>query len=152
MSEYNLRKSMVLGKPIKETFDFFADAANLEKITPPALQFRITTPQPIEIQEGTIIEYGLRLHGVPMNWKTLISEWDPPHSFTDEALKSPYALWIHKHTFKKLDENRTEIKDEVRYKLPFGPLGTLAHWYVRGELERIFEFRQQSVLELLGKG
>lgn len=149
MAEHTLTRTLVLDLPIRETFEFFANAGNLERITPPELNFRITTPQPIEVVKGTMIDYQLKLRGIPLTWKTLISEWEPPFSFTDEALKSPYSQWIHRHTFREVGEGRTEIHDEVRYRLPLEPLGDLAHWYVRGELDYIFDFRQEAVADIL---
>ncbi|MCO6511274.1 MAG: SRPBCC family protein [Aridibacter famidurans] len=149
MAEHILERTQVIDLPIEETFEFFADARNLERITPPELNFRITTPEPIEIGEGTLIDYRLKLRGVPMIWKTLISEWEPPFSFTDEALKSPYTQWIHRHTFRGLGKDRTKITDRVRYRLPLEPFGDLAHWYVRRELRYIFDFRSRAVEEIL---
>ena len=149
MAEHILTRTLELDLPIEETFEFFANAGNLERITPPELNFRIITPQPIEVRKGTLIDYNLKLRGIPLTWKTLISEWDPPFSFTDEALKSPYRQWIHRHTFEKVAEGRTMIRDEVRYRLPLEPLGDLAHWYVKGELDYIFDFRQEAVSEIL---
>lgn len=149
MAEHILERTQVIDRPIDETFEFFADAGNLERITPPELHFRIVTPQPIDVRKGTLIDYNLRLHGLPMTWKTLISEWEPPFSFVDEALKSPYSQWIHRHTFLEIEEGRTEIKDQVRYRLPFEPLGELGHWLVRRELEYIFDFRTDAVEEIL---
>jgi ligand-binding SRPBCC domain-containing protein len=149
MAEHILTRTLILDRSIAETFDFFADAANLERITPPELNFRITTPQPIEIAKGTLIDYNLRLRGIPLTWRTLISEWDPPYSFVDEALKSPYNQWIHRHTFREIGEGRTEITDEVRYRLPLEPIGDIAHWYVRAELDYIFDYRQETVVDLL---
>ncbi len=136
--------------PRNEVFDFFSDAGNLEQITPPELNFRITTPQPFEISEGTLIDYKLSLRGVPITWKTLISEWNPPHSFVDESLKGPYKQWIHTHRFSENDNGETEMEDIVRYRLPFEPLGDLVHWYVKRELKYIFDFRENAVVKLLG--
>lgn len=149
MSEHILQRTLEIHRPIGEVFDFFANAGNLERITPPELNFRIITPQPINLRKGALIDYKLKLRGVPLTWKTLISKWEPPYSFTDEALKSPYNQWIHRHTFREISNNRTEIKDEVRYRLPLEPLGDIAHWYVRGELDYIFDFRQRAVEEIL---
>lgn len=151
MAEHLLERKLVLDLPVKETFDFFADAGNLERITPPELNFKITTPQPFEIKKGTLIDYQLKLRGFPINWKTEISRWDPPFAFVDQALKSPYKQWIHLHTFKETPEGGTEITDQVRYRLPLEPFGDLMHWYVRSELDYIFDYRQKVVAEILGK-
>src|SRR5215210_4264576 len=99
MSEYILEREQIIRKPREEVFDFFADAVNLERITPPELNFHIITPQPIDIKKDALIDYQLKLHGFPLTWKTIISEWNPPHSFIDQALKSPYKQWIHRHIF-----------------------------------------------------
>lgn len=151
MAEHILTRKLTLDLPIEETFEFFSDAGNLERITPPELNFRITTPQPIDIKKDTLIDYKLKLRGIPISWQTIISEWNPPFSFTDMALKSPYKQWIHRHTFSENQNGGTDIKDEVRYRLPLETLGDLMHWYVRGELNYIFNFRQKSVAEILQK-
>ncbi len=96
-----------------------------------------------------LIDYKLKMRGIPLTWQTLISVWNPPCLFVDEALKSPYKQWIHKHTFTELEENKTLIEDEVKYRLPFEPLGDLGHWFVRRELKYIFDFRQKAVAEIL---
>lgn len=148
MAEHILIRSFTVDLPRKEVFDFFAEAKNLEQITPPELNFHIVTPS-IELKHGTLIDYRLKLYGLPITWKTEISVWNPPHSFTDRALKSPYKKWIHRHTFQELSETKTSVEDEVRYRLPFEPLGEIAHWFVRRELEKIFDFREKAVAEIL---
>lgn len=149
MAEHILTRELTLDLPIEQVFDFFADAGNLERITPPQLNFKIISPQPIAIKKGALIDYRLKLRGLPITWKTEISEWNPPHVFVDRALKSPYRQWIHRHTFTKISENRTLIEDQVKYRLPLEPLGDLAHFFVRRELDYIFDFRQKSVAEIL---
>lgn len=149
MSEHILTRELILDLPLEKVFGFFADAGNLERITPPQLNFHIITPQPIDLKKGALIDYRLKLRGVSLTWRTVISTWNPPFEFVDEALKSPYKQWIHRHTFSVVSENRTLIKDEVRYRLPFEPLGDIAHFFVRKELNYIFDFRQKTVKEIL---
>ena len=149
MAEHLLTRKQIIELPIQETFAFFADAENLELITPPELEFRITTPRPIELAQGTLIDYKLKLRGIPISWRTEISKWDPPYAFIDQALKSPYNQWIHLHEFRELEDGRTEMIDEVRYRLPVEPFGDLMHWYVRGELDYIFDFRRDAVARIL---
>jgi ligand-binding SRPBCC domain-containing protein len=149
MAEHILTRSLTLNLPVRQVFDFFADAGNLERITPPELGFHIITPQPIDIKRGTLIDYKLKLRGLPITWKTEIHEWNPPHAFVDRALKSPYKQWIHRHTFTEIERDVTFIEDEVKYRLPLEPLGDLGHWFVRRELNYIFDFRQKTVKEIL---
>lgn len=149
MAEHTLTRKLILDLPRVKVFDFFADAVNLERITPPELNFQIITVQPIDICQGTLIDYQLKLRGLPLKWKTEISVWNPPYEFVDRALKSPYRQWIHRHTFTEIEKNKTLIEDEVRYRLPFEPLGDLAHFLVRKELNYIFDFRQKTVAEIL---
>lgn len=149
MSEHFLTREITVDVARWRVFDFFSDAGNLERITPPELRFHIFTPRPIDLHEGALIEYRLRIHGFPINWRTEISYWDPPFEFVDRELKGPYKQWIHRHAFVELGKNRTLIKDEVRYRLPFEPIGDLFHWLVRRKLNHIFDFRQKAVAEIL---
>jgi ligand-binding SRPBCC domain-containing protein len=128
----------------EDVFAYFSDAANLQHITPPELHFRILTPQPIPMQEGTLIDYKLRLLGFPLRWQARILRWQPPSGFVDEQVSGPYRFWEHTHRFHD-DGDRTIIEDIVRYGLPFWPLGEIAHPVVRLQLERIFRFRQSAV-------
>jgi len=134
---------------VERTFELFCDAFNLERITPPWLSFRVVTPRPIEMREGTLLEYRLRLHGVPVRWKTRISVWDPPHRFVDEQISGPYALWHHTHEFES-DGDATVVRDRVRYRIGFGPLGAAAlRLFVRRDVERIFDYRREAMLALI---
>lgn len=148
MPEHILQRKQIIERPREEVFDFFADAANLERITPPELQFHILTSQPIVIKKGTLIEYRLKLRGFPVRWKTEITQWNPPRDFVDTALKSPYRQWIHLHTFEVGENGETIMEDVVRYRLPFEPFGDLAHWYVKKELKYIFDYRRKVIEEI----
>ena len=145
-----LERSQRLELPAGRAFAFYADALNLEAITPPWLAFRVTTPGPIVMGAGTLIDYRLRLHGVPVRWRTRIETWQPPARFVDVQVRGPYALWEHTHAFEPAGEDGVVIRDRVRYALPFGPLGRLAHaLFVRRDLERIFDYRRLAVAEVL---
>jgi ligand-binding SRPBCC domain-containing protein len=144
-----LERSQRVEAPIERAFAFYGDERNLEPLTPPWLHFEVTTPRPITMASGTLLEYRLRLHGVPIRWRTRIEDWEPPRRFTDFQEKGPYSLWEHTHTFET-DGEVTVIHDRVRYAIPLGPIGALAHrLFVRRDLERIFDFRRDAVAERL---
>jgi ligand-binding SRPBCC domain-containing protein len=139
-----VRRQRLPGAP-EDVFPFFADAGNLEAITPPWLAFRITTPRPIEMRLGTLIEYRLRLHGLPIRWLTQIADWEPGVRFVDTQIRGPYALWHHTHEFEA-DGGHTLMRDTVRYALPLGPLGRIAREaFVKRDLERIFDYRAAAL-------
>jgi ligand-binding SRPBCC domain-containing protein len=115
-----LERQQRIERPLAEVFPFYADAGNLERITPPWLGFEVTTPRPIEMGVGALIEYKLRLHGVPVRWRTRIEAWEPPHRFVDVQLSGPYALWHHTHWFRADGAGATVLGDRVRYAIPFG--------------------------------
>jgi ligand-binding SRPBCC domain-containing protein len=148
MKVFELRTRVRLPRPRPEVFEFFADAGNLESITPLWLRFRIVTPPPIEMRQGALIDYRLRLRGIPLLWKTEITAWDPPRRFVDEQLRGPYRLWIHEHTFEE-DGDGTIMEDHVRYAVPFGWLAD--RLLVARDLRAIFEYREARMKELLGR-
>ena len=130
-------------------FAFFSDAANLALITPPEMGFVIRTPQPIVMREGTLIDYTVRVWGMPLPWRTLISSWNPPESFVDVQLRGPYASWTHTHTFTPLPSGGTLVEDRVLYSLPLDPLGRIAAPLVRRQLNHIWRYREQRVRQLV---
>jgi ligand-binding SRPBCC domain-containing protein len=145
-----LRREQVLPRAPEEVFPFFADAHNLEAITPPWLGFRVVTPRPIAMRAGTLIEYRLRLRGLPLAWLTRIAEWMPGVRFVDEQLSGPYRLWHHTHEFEPDGAGGTLMRDTVRYALPLWPLGEVAHaLLVRRDLAAIFDHRRQAVARLV---
>jgi ligand-binding SRPBCC domain-containing protein len=145
-----VRDQELPGTP-EEVFGLFADARNLEAITPPLLRFEVVTPGDVEMRVGTLITYALRLHGVPVSWLTSIQEWDPPHRFVDQQVRGPYAFWHHTHELFPSGPDGTHMRDTVRYAIGFGPFGALAHRVlVRRDLEAIFDFRARKVEEMLG--
>lgn len=148
---YILHREQWIARPVDEVFAFFADAHNLEVITPPWLGFKILSMSTDSIEEGTTIRYRLRLHGIPVYWRTDISEWSPPHRFVDEQTKGPYKLWRHTHRIEA-HGGRTKMIDEVQYSLPFGVLGRIVHAVkVRRDVSRIFDYRRQQIDALFGQ-
>lgn len=142
---FQLQTRLFVARDLDTTFAFFADAGNLQRLTPPWLDFAILTPQPIPMRTGALIDYRIKVHGVPVRWRTEIAEWAPPHGFVDQQLRGPYWLWHHTHRFTPVDGG-TLVEDTVRYR-PIG--GALVHaLFVRRDLERIFRFRQEEILRV----
>ncbi len=150
---HRLHTSTWLPRPRTEVFAFFADAENLERITPPELAFEIVTPRPIDIRQGALIEYRLGLFGVRFGWRTEIVAWEPPYRFVDQQLAGPYRRWHHTHTFVEAagPDGRpgTQMDDVVRWELPLAPFGEIAYPLVRAQLARIFGYRQRRIREIL---
>jgi ligand-binding SRPBCC domain-containing protein len=141
-----------LYRPVAEIFDFFSRAENLNVITPPDLQFKIKTPLPIVMQKGTLIDYQIRLSGLPFRWRTLISEWNPPHRFVDEQVIGPYRLWRHTHTFE--DKGLYVLMtDHVEFLSPGWFLEPLINaWFVEPRVKAIFTYRAERLNEIFSKG
>lgn len=142
-----LHTTLFLPRPLDEVFAFFAEAGNLQRITPPWVDFRIVTPLPIEMQVGALIDYRLKVHGVPIGWRTAITAWDPPHHFVDTQLKGPYWRWIHSHRFRAVPGG-TQVDDTVDFAVPGGWL--IERLFVRRDLTAIFLHRQHATLAAFG--
>ena len=138
------REQLVRAEP-EEVFDFFSQARNLEQLTPPWLRFKVLSPEPLEMRGGTLIDYQLRLHGVPIAWTSLIECWEPARRFVDRQVRGPYRSWHHTHEFESIPDG-TIIHDSIEYEIPLGPIGESAHRaLVRRDLRRVFDYRRAAV-------
>lgn len=144
-SGFRLEASLLLPAPRERVFAFFSDAFQLETLTPPWLRFSVLTPPPIALATGALIDYRLRIHGIPWRWQSRISVWEPPYRFVDEQLHGPYRRWYHEHTFEALGDH-TLCRDVVDYAVPGGRL--MHTLLVRRDLETIFSYRMHKLLEL----
>lgn len=145
MIVHRIERRQRLHRPLEEVFAFFAQAHNLERITPPWLRFELRRDRPIQMGVGTVIDYRLHVHGVPVRWRSRIEEWEPGRGFVDRQLRGPYRLWHHRHWFEAEGDD-TVVGDRVDYALPLGWIGEIAHGlFVRRDLERIFDFRHRAV-------
>jgi ligand-binding SRPBCC domain-containing protein len=142
---YELRVEVWLPQPPEQIFPFFADARNLQQLTPPWLSFEVLTPDPIVMREGALIDYKLRVRGIPLRWRTLIEAWQPPHRFVDRQVRGPYRLWHHEHAFEE-HEGGTIARDRVLFRSPGGPL--VHTLFVNRDVARIFRYRQQQLRQL----
>ena len=146
MSVHLLERRQRIEAPIERVFDFYADTLNLEPLTPPWIHFEVTSLVPEKMEAGTLLDYKLRLHGVPIRWRTRIETWEPPVGFLDTQTRGPFSLWEHTHAFERDGDSATVVHDRVRYALPLGPLGAIAHrLFVRRDLERIFDYRRDTL-------
>jgi ligand-binding SRPBCC domain-containing protein len=144
MKTFTFTAELWLPRLRAEVFAFFGEARNLETITPPWLRFEVLTPAPIVMQTGTLIDYRIRIHGIPIRWRTEITEWNPPNQFVDVQRRGPYQLWQHTHTFEEKDGG-TLCGDTVLYR-PRG--GALTNWlFVRRDVERIFTYRRLRLMQ-----
>jgi len=144
MRAHNYHTSMVLPLRIDDVFPFFCDVFNLERITPPELHFSILPPYPIEITKGTVVDYRLRLYGIPLRWRSEITTWNPPYEFVDRQVWGPYNTWIHSHLFYE-NAGSTIIEDIVHYRLPLWPCGEFVAPLVHYQVGRIFRYRKQAI-------
>ena len=149
MKTYNLEFEQFIDLPIEDVFDFFSKPENLSLITPPRLRFDILTPTPLEMKEGQLIDYSLKiLYLIKLHWRTLITDYQKPYKFIDQQIKGPYNLWHHTHTFEEQDGG-TLIKDDVLYAVPFGLLGRIVNYViVKNDLNNIFKYRFKIINQL----
>jgi ligand-binding SRPBCC domain-containing protein len=140
------------GQSSERAFPFFTDAFNLEAITPDWLHFEVLTPPPIAVAEGTVIDYRLRLHGVPLRWRSLIRDWRPPSGFVDTQIAGPYAEWVHHHWLTDTPAG-VVAGDRVVYRIRGGRLAhaVAASALADRDLLRIFRYRSQRLRELLAR-
>jgi ligand-binding SRPBCC domain-containing protein len=149
MKIYRLESSISVPVSLQEAFAFFENPHNLARITPAWLNFRIVSPERIQMRKGAEIDYQIRWLGLPLRWKTVITEYEPPFFFVDEQAAGPYAYWHHRHDFKPTEYGAL-VSDRVDYALPFGPVGRLAHRLaVRNQLQEIFAYRQDALAAIL---
>ena len=148
MKLYTLESNQFNNKPIEEVFQFFSKPENLSVITPAKLGFKILSPNPIKMGVGRLIDYNIYLMGIPIHWRTLITDYEPPNMFVDQQIKGPYAMWHHTHTFHKV-KGGVEIKDRVVYSIPFGFLGRLLNYlWIKRDLNNIFLHRKKVIDKL----
>jgi ligand-binding SRPBCC domain-containing protein len=145
MKIHTFTSSLTVPLPIERVFEFFADAHNLERLTPPFLKFHIVSP-PIAMGRGTRIKYRLRLHGIPVGWESEITSWEPPHRFVDLQRRGPYRFWRHEHRFREIDGG-TEVADRVDYAVPGGSL--VNSLFVEPDIKKIFAYRTETLKKLL---
>ncbi len=147
MKTFRLQTGLWLPKPLDEVFPFFADAHNLQAITPPFLRFEVETPRPVPMEEGSLIDYKLRVRGLPLRWRSEITAWEPPYRFVDEQRQGPYRLWVHEHRFTER-EGKTFCEDDVEYAVPGG---ALINWLVvERDVKAIFAYRSKKLVEIFG--
>lgn len=148
MKPHRIHELIYLPLSVEEVFAFFYDVGNMQRITPCEIDFRVMTPLPMEMKKGAIVDYRLRLFGVPFNWRSEITHWEPPRKFVDEEVFGPYKMWVHTHNFWSHGEGAV-VEDEILYRLPLPPFGEIAYPLVWAELKRIMRYRRRMVRKLL---
>jgi len=151
MKVYELKHVQLLPLPVEQVFAFFERPENLAKLTPSSLGFEILTPSPIKMCSGALIDYSVRVLGLPVRWTTLITDYDPPHGFVDVQIRGPYSFWHHSHQFEAVEEGAV-MTDTVRYVLPFSWVGRFVHvLFVRRQLHHIFSYRSEVLQSQFGR-
>ena len=149
MKTFELTKKQLINSSMENVFNFFSKPENLKTITPEKLSFNILTPTPINMGNGTVIDYTIKLFGIPIHWRTLITNYNPPYEFVDEQIKGPYNFWHHTHKFKQVDGG-VEISDRVIYSIPMGIIGRVLHFiWIKRDLEKIFSHRKKVIEDIL---
>ncbi|HUB76878.1 MAG TPA: SRPBCC family protein [Solirubrobacteraceae bacterium] len=150
MAVQRLHREQLVSCGVREVAEFFSRPANLALLTPPGMRFELLTPEPLEMADGTLIEYRVRVRGIPIRCVSQIEDWRPGSGFADRQLRGPYRHWLHRHRFEAA-EGGTRIVDDVDYELRLAPLGDIfAGPLVRRDLARIFDFRQVAAERCLG--
>ena len=148
MADHILESRIWLPRPRAEVFSFFADPRNLSAVTPRWLGFRLLSPSPLKMEAGAGFDCRIRWLGIPVRWRSLIREYDPPYRFVDVQVLGPYARWEHRHTFRE-ERGGTWVQDRVTYRLPLGPFGRLLHALGVGrQLKEIFAYRSRRLEEI----
>lgn len=148
MKRFVFEAEQLLSRPLEEVFGFFSDPGNLQRITPPWLDFEILRGRDMQMRAGLLIDYRLRIHGIPLSWQSEITVWEPPHRFVDEQRHGPYRLWIHEHSFEARGDS-TLVRDRVQYAVPGGIL--VQKLLVARDVGRIFAFRRQRLAEIFAR-
>jgi ligand-binding SRPBCC domain-containing protein len=149
MADHVLESRLWLARPRPQVFAFFADPANLARVSPPRLRLRLLTPV-TALSAGAVLDFRVSWLGLPLRWRSYVREYDPPHRFVDVQVRGPWARWEHRHQFLE-DDGGTWMEDRVTYRLPLGPIGRLLHAVaVRRQIEATWAYRQARIVELLG--
>ena len=147
MPVFTLHSRQRIERPLDEVFAFFADARNLERLTPPWLRFRILSEGRVTMEPGAVIDYRIKVHGLPLRWRSRITAWEPPFRFVDEQVRGPYRMWVHEHRFDAHGD-ATIVSDGVRYRIPGGRL--VHRLFVKPDLDRIFAYRRERLAAIFG--
>ena len=144
MKTYQFRAKQFLPITINEAWDFFSNPNNLPKITPPWLNFEVTTQLESRMYAGMIITYLVRpILNIPASWVTEITQVHVPNFFVDEQKFGPYKLWHHQHVFREAKDG-IEMEDIVNYAVPLGFIGRLANnLIIFKKIRSIFEYRTE---------
>lgn len=141
------QKTTPLPCSLEEAFAFHTDIQNLPKLSPPDTHVQIQN-EVTSFEKGTRIVLKAQKGYRAMTWEVEVSEFNPPYSFTDVAIKSPFKSWSHTHSFFQ-KEGTTYMQDSIECTLPFGFIGKLFESYVKKELETMFAYRHKAIVELL---